>query len=296
MRRFNYLIISLVSLMALVSCRQTPNCNAIWLWGSHMKDAPVEEYADKGYGHILLNEAAFKRWGEAEVYDFVEKCEKAGITVHIWFQCFHNEEKWISPIDDERKAIRQDYYEELIARASDYVRKGIEGIHLDYIRFGGTASKHDFPEVGVYATDAVTEFCRQANVALKAINPDVILSAALMPEKDSEAYYGQNPQAMGQYLDILMPMIYRYGYNGEDKSDEWVVDMSNWFEANSGSAEVWVGIQTYGKELEDGGAVPLTEEQIYSDCRLVRQSNATGLVLFRHGLGTFPDLNGFWEE
>ena len=268
-----------------------------------MKEAPLQEYAEKGIGHIFLNEAAFDRWGEDEVYAFIDECEKYGLTVHIWFQAFYFDGKWVSPIDDEKRAIKQDFYDMVIARAKGYVEKGVDGIHLDYIRYGGTAHKHDWPECG--ATWSVTEFCRQLNVALKEVNPDVILSAALMPEIDSEYYYGQNPEQMGQYLDVLIPMVYRYGYAGEDKSLEWVIEVSNWFEEKSGPADVWVGIQTYkvnmtpeaSGQFSDGGhIIPLTAEEMLSDCKDILKTNCTGIVYFRHGIGEYPDISDLWKK
>ncbi len=299
MKTINYLIACLMVAAAFVSCsNEEPkysNTNAIWLWGSHMKEAPIQEWAEKGYGHVLLNEAAFSKWTAEEVYAFVEDCKEIGIVPHVWFQCFYKDGKWAYPVDDENKVIKQDFFDDLVARASDYVSKGFQGVHLDYIRFGGTAHKHDYPEAGLRATDVVTECCRQLNVALKAIDPKVILSAALMPEIGSEHLYGQNPAAMGKYLDVLMPMVYRYGYAGEDKSLEWVYEVTDWFEANSDQADVWVGIQTYSVNLEDGSVIPLDKEQLLSDCEDLKNTNATGVVLFRHGLGDFPDLNGFWK-
>jgi hypothetical protein len=303
MKTIKYLILSVFMILA-ASCKpaaeeETPKNNAIWLWGVHMKEAPIQDWAAKGYRHVLLNEAAFDRWGEADVYAFMDQCDKLGLTVHVWFQAFYFDGKWVSPIDDEKKAIKQDFYDMVIERAKGYVEKGVKGIHLDYIRYGGTAHKHDYPECR--ATDSITEFCRQLNVALKAINPEVILSAALMPEIDSEHYYGQNPAEMAKYIDILMPMVYRYGYAGEDKSLEWVNEVSNWFvEKAAGNAEVWVGIQTYTVDLEkveEGEhVIAMNAEQLKSDCIDVTNTNATGVVLFRYGIGDFPDVNDLWTK
>ncbi len=307
MKKFRFIAAIVLLLMLAASCRtekvKFENTNGIWLWGVHMKEAPLQEYAEKGIGHIFLNEAAFDRWGENEVYAFIDECEKYGLTVHIWFQAFYFDGKWVSPIDDEKRAIKQDFYDMVIARAKGYVEKGVDGIHLDYIRYGGTAHKHDWPECG--ATWSVTEFCRQLNVALKEVNPDVILSAALMPEIDSEYYYGQNPEQMGQYLDVLIPMVYRYGYAGEDKSLEWVIEVSNWFEEKSGPADVWVGIQTYkvnmtpeaSGQFSDGGhIIPLTAEELLSDCKDILKTNCTGIVYFRHGIGEYPDISDLWKK
>lgn len=298
MKTMKYIAACALTMLMLASCKSADekysNTNAIWLWGKHMKEAPIQDWANLGYGHILLNEAAFDRWGEEDVYKFMADCEKLGMTVHVWFQCFYADGKWVSPIDDDKRAIKQDFYDKVIERALGYVNKGVKGIHLDYIRYGGTAKKHDFPECR--ATDSITEFCRQLNVAVKAVNPDVILSAALMPEINSEHYYGQNPAEMGKYIDILMPMVYRYGYNGKaDNGLSWVQAITNWFEANSDQADVWVGIQTYSVDMETGNPVALNAEQLLSDCEDVTKTNGTGVVLFRHGLGEFPDVNKLWK-
>lgn len=295
MKTLKSLLTCTLALLLFIACKpdneKYSNRNAIWLWGSHMKEAPVQEWADKGYGHILLNEAAFTRWGEDSVYAFIADCEELGMTVHIWFQCFYEDGKWISPIDDENKRIDQDYYTKVINRAIGYVNNGVDGIHLDYIRYGGTAYKHDYPEC--HATYSITEFCRQLNVAVKALNPQIILSAALMPEVNSEYYYGQNPAEMGKYLDILMPMVYRYGYAGEDKPLSWVEEVCNWFSDNSGGAEVWAGIQTYTLDLtrQIESPIPMDAEHIYNDCVDIMNTKADGIVLFRHGIGEFPDVN-----
>ena len=292
--------IAVVSLF-LFACRgevkvERPNTNAIWLWGTHMMEAPVAEWAEKGYGHILLNEAAFNQWGEDTVYAFIDNCEKLGMTVHVWFQAFYEKGKWICPVDDETQQIKQDYYDRVVARAVDYAKKGVAGIHLDYIRYGGTAYKHDYP--GCRATWQITEFCKQLNEAVKPVNPNIILSAALMPEINSEYYYGQNPTQMGKYLDVLMPMVYRYGYAGEDKPLSWVEEVCNWFVANSGGAQVWAGIQTYTLDLTRTNEHPIEmcADSILADCKDIVNTNAHGIVLFRHGLGEFPDVHGLWDS
>ena len=119
MKIFRFLAAIAVFFMLAVSCKtekpRFENTNAIWLWGSHMKEAPIQEWADKGFGHILLNEAAFNKWGEEAVYAFMDECEKIGLTVHVWFQAFYFEGKWVSPIDDEKRAIKQDFYDKAIA-------------------------------------------------------------------------------------------------------------------------------------------------------------------------------------
>lgn len=271
------------------------NRSGFWLWSTHMKSVPLETLAEKGYGHLILHEQAFTSYPQADVLAFIAQAEALGMTVHIWFQCFYSNNTWISPVDDDAKRYKQELFDEIITRAEKYLDLGIKAIHLDYIRFGGTAYKHNVAE-NVTGEGAITEFCRQISTRLRAKMPRVILSAALMPEREQAAvyYYGQNPSAMGQYLDILIPMIYRYSESGgADHSAEWARSLADYFAGNSGTAEVWAGTQTY--RYVSNNAVGLTQEQLLSDCKDFTQTQAAGIFLFRYALGNFPDVNNLWN-
>lgn len=267
------------------------NRNAFWLWSTHMKSVPLSTLAARGYGHIILHEQAFKSNPEADVLDFIANAEALGMTVHIWIQCFYNG-TWVSPVDDANQCYDQALFDSIITRAEGYLDKGIKAIHLDYIRFGGTAYKHNLSEE-VNGEGAITEFCRQISARLKAKNGHVILSAAIMPEKQGIYYYGQNTEAMGQYIDVLMPMIYRYAANGSNSGGAWARNMADYFAEKSGKAEVWAGLQTYN--YVSGAASGLSQEAIYNDCADFLTSAADGIVLFRYGLGNFPDVTKLWK-
>lgn len=269
------------------------NKKAIWLWSTHMKEAPLQEWADKGIGHVLLNEAAFWKYDVDEVYAFAEDCKAHGIKPHVWFQCFGRNKQWTFPVDEQTKTLKQEYFDDMISRAQGYIKAGFEGIHLDYIRFCGNAHKFNFPETGLTGVGVVTECCKQIYTAVKAIDPDAVVSAALMPEIDSEYRYGQRPSEMCRWLDVMMPMIYRYDYYGENKTSEWVTGLTKWFVENSGDADVWVGIQSYCVNLEDKTPIPLDSAAILTECELIKNAGADGVVIFRHGLGALPDLNDF---
>lgn len=282
-----------------VCCTESPrNTNGIWLWSKYMNEVDLQELADKGIGNIILHEKSFEAHGVDSTMAFINAAEEKGILTHVWFQCFYKEGKWISPVDDDNVCYKQDYYDEVITRAEHYLDLGVKAIHLDYIRFGGTAYKHDFLEQGITGTGAVTEFCRQISERLKAKNPDVILSAALMPEPDSEYYYGQDPSQMGRYIDILMPMIYRhspsYSKGGPDSARvEWARKVAEHFVAKGAPATVWAGTTTY--RGDDGEVTAMDAEGIRSDCEDFTGTGVEGVVLFRYGIGEIPDMNGVLE-
>lgn len=282
---------------ALLSCGQqaeTRSNNAVWIWSKYMNEIDLDELKAKDIDNVILHEVAFEKHGVDSTMAFVKAARERGILVHIWFQVFYSGGKWVSPVDDENVCYKQDYYDEVISRAESYLDRGIEAIHLDYIRFGGTAWKHN-PSETVTATGAVTEFCRQLSARLRAKNPAVILSAALMPEPDSEYYYGQDPAQMGQYIDILMPMIYRHSPAYAKGGEKWATEVANWFAEKGAPAKVWAGTTTYTGD--DGKVTPMDVDGIMADCIDLRDNSAAeGIVFFRYGIGDLPDMTGFWDE
>lgn len=266
--------------------------NRTGIWVSQSSTPSVEKVMDQfvkmGIGHIFLHEWCFKNYGHLMPAIF-EKAERLGVTIHIWLQCFWwNDNKgvngWRSPVIDSLQCYDQALFDDILGenRASKYVKAGAKGIHFDYIRYGGTAYRHDFPEKGVTGVGSINEFLRQADERLRGINPDLILSAALMAEKNSERYYGQRPEDMGQVLDILIPMIYRHS---SEIGPTTCRSLADHFATEGYPAECWAGTQTYDKN-----SASLSADNIYYDCHIYDGSQAKGVVLFRYGLGSLPSL------
>lgn len=265
---------------------------AIWVWNSHIPSWAADGYKVMkdlyalGYRHILLNYAAFHPNNKKATLEFITMAEETGWTVHAWIQCFHNSSGWINPIDDEAGCYKEEVFEGIVNDARRYIEEyGVRGLHLDYIRFGGTAYKHVI-SAEVNATAAVNRCCREIRELADSYDEGIVTSAALMPEMNSTEYYGQAPAQMGKYLHILMPMIYRYSYHYSDATCQKV---ANWFADNSGGALMWSGIQTYVGN--DTSVTPMDADAIRKDIDLFMDTRGTGIVLFRYGLGTFPDVN-----
>ena len=265
---------------------------AIWTWSSHVAGlmendaAKLKEFKRLGYDHILLNYAAFQSYNLNNTLPFLQKCEDLGLVVHCWMQCFYNG-GWISPVDDDNKCYKEDVFSDIREHAKAYIENfGVKGLHLDYIRFGGTAYKHN-PTPEVTAAGAVNRCCKEIREIADSYEAGIVTSAALMPERNSTEYYGQNPAQMGKYIHILMPMCYRYSYKWNDAGCKSIV---NWFCDNSGGAEVWAGITTYTGN-DTSGVQGMDATAMRKDIDIFMDSQAKGLVLFRCGLGTFPDVN-----
>jgi hypothetical protein len=122
----------------------------------------------------------------------------------------------------------------------------------------------------------------------------VILSAACMAENNAVRNYGQSPANMGKYLDVLMPMIYRYHSKGA-YGEAWMQNMAKLFTEYT-NAQIWAGITTYDYVLGTETVSGLQPAQIRSDAEIFLSTDCTGLVLFRYALGEFPDVNDLWNN
>lgn len=268
---------------------------AYFSWGGDMLGIPLAHFAKKGIGTIILNDAAVGTYGTDKVRAFIEKAAFYGIDVHMWMQAFYSDGNWILPVKDG--TYNQDRFDAIIASAESYIDLGAKGIHFDYLRFNGAGSQaKDFPCEGGTGTKAITEFCRQAKVALKAKNPDVLLSAALMAEKGGEPYYGQKPADLAQHLDILMPMVYRYYAAGKDYGASWSADMAGWFVGKAaGNAEVWPVITTY-EYVDDSNVKGFDALRIRSEAEVFDGCGTKGVVFFRYTIGQIPDMKLYWGK
>lgn len=274
--------------------------NAIWLWSTHAGEwvendgAILKQMKALGYDHVLLNFSAFETENKMKTTSqFLHLAAEADMMVHVWMQAFYQNGTWISPVIDAENRYDQDLFDRIVTEAQTYVQKyGAQGIHLDYIRFGGTAYKHN-PSTEITGVGAVTECCRQVREGIDAVGENIVLSAAMMAENQAAYYYGQNPAKMGQYVDVFMPMIYRYHGGSVKDSDATCRSRSRLFTTVT-KKQVWAGITSY--EYEGDAVKSLPAERIREDAELFAyQTDCCGLVLFRYALGNFPDVNDLWD-
>jgi hypothetical protein len=263
----------------------TYNGNGIWLWSSHLENADFKRIKDCGIDNIFLHEYAFTSLGTENVAKRLAEAKAAGVRTHIWIQCFYDDGQWINPVDTDKKEYKQELFNSIIEKAENYAAMpDVAGIHLDYVRYPGTAYLTNF--YPVTGTGAVTEFIRQLTQAVKAVDSKILISAAVMGETNSNAYYyGQNTEEMGAYLDIIIPMIYRYNYN---QNVEWIGTTARWYVEHAGEAEIWAGLQTYGG---DSNVTQLLPSELETDCKSLVGTGVKGIVLFRYGLYSYLDIS-----
>ena len=261
------------------------NNNAIWVQSNSFNSVDFSTLSKSNIGNIFLHERVFTQYGKDAATAWIKSANSYGLNVHIWIQSFYENGKWVNPINTKTKTYNQEHFNKLLSKIKTYSTMSyVSGIHLDYLRYPGTAYKYSYSN-GVTGEKAVTEFTKQASEAMKSCNSRLILSAAVMPETNVNAkYYGQNIPALGKYLDVIAPMIYKGNYR-EDAS--WIRATTQWFVKNSGGAEIWGGLQTYGS---DNNLKILSTSELTTDSKAVKQGGASGVALFRWGLTNFIDF------
>ena len=172
----------------------------------------------QGVTDIFLNYYSIKTYGQDKVQEWIKK---APMKVHIWMQCFYDGE-WHNPANTDLSA--------KINEAKQYASiENVAGVHLDYLRYPGTAYKTNG------GADAITSFVRKVR---EVIPKNITLSCAVMPESESKYYYGQDIEALGKILYVIIPMQYKGNYNAGTR---WLASTTIIL---SNKAAIWSGLQT----------------------------------------------------
>ncbi|MDI9624298.1 MAG: pseudomurein-binding repeat-containing protein [Methanothermobacter sp.] len=248
---------------------------AVWVHASTMDKVNFTTLKNKGITDIFLEQQAFTKMEyRTALLNFLKGASDAGIRVSAWVICLRENGAWVDPTNES-------HIETLINRVQEFLGfPGVSGIHLDYIRYPGTAYK--FPN----ATDIITGVVQRIYETVKTVNPTILVSAALMPETKWNAYfYGQDYGQLAQYLDVLIPMAYKGNYNA---TTAWIEEVTRYVKDNCGGKEVWTGLQSY---RSDSDITPIPKAELESDIMAALNGGATGYVLFRYGLID----SSFWD-
>ncbi len=247
--------------------------NGYWLWSAHMKKVNLKSLSKRGTKQIFLHVQSIALHGKSAVVSFIKKAHKYGMKVHLWMQICYSGGKWVRPINKDN-TIKYGFLNKKIKEAKKYAKiKGVDGIHFDYVRFGGTAHLYKDPN------RAVNYFIKKASTQIHKIKPNCIVSAALMPEPSMMTYYyGQDVATMSKYVDVLLPMVYKGNYH---QTTKWVKSVTKTFVGQSNGAQVWTGLQSYHS---DNNAKKLTQKSLLKDAKASKEGGAKGVILFRIGI------------
>ncbi len=264
---------------SLVITSEIPYGYGYWVRYVDMYNLNLASLASQGTKHIFLHSYAFTAYGEGSVASWIRQANNYGIKVHIWMQVAYDG-SWHG-ISNKDGSYNYDLINSRVNEARYYASvSGVSGVHFDYLRFGGTAYK--FPK----AAESINYFVQTAVSAIKSVNPNCLVSAALMPEPDNMLYYdGQDYPTLTRYLDFVLPMVYKGNYK---QNTAWIQSITQWFVDNSNGAQVWTGLQSY---RSDDDVTRLSVSELAGDAQASLNGGARGVVMFRWGVSNFINFN-----
>ena len=248
-----------------------------WVFGADMKSVNLNNLASQGTTDLFLNFYALEAHGQSAVESWIASANKLGMRVHIWMQAFYDGD-WINPV--KNGAVNQAFFNKKITEAKKYANiKGVAGVHIDYLRYPGNAYNTNG------GTAAINEFVKQITSAIHGVNPNLIVSCAVMPETtDNKYYYGQDMSVISKYMDVVIPMIYKGNYNS---GTNWIKTTTKWFVDNSQGAKIWGGLQGY---YSDDNVAKLPASEIKADSQATLNGGASGVIIFRWGVTNFVNF------
>jgi hypothetical protein len=205
-----------------------------------------------------------------------------GLRIHAWIICFKGSDGWINP--DPNTAAGKNIQDLIRTDVSTLINNyNIQGIHLDYVRYPGTAYKY------VNSTGIITDFVASVRSILSG--KSIYLSAAVMPDEvilsnGAGKYYGQSYDELADYLDFLVPMTYKGNYN---TNTQWIGTKVAHIKSlakdkNGNSIPVLAGIQNY---KGDGNLQLLSAAEVNADAAYAMTCGASGYVVFRYGIAKY---------
>lgn len=246
-----------------------------WAIASDVKDLNFTDLSEHGVTDILLNYQVYEKYNQSFVESLALTAKEYGINIHIWAQIFYYGGSWIKPVD-WRGNVNYKYFDSKIAELETYARtKGIAGIHYDYLRFLGSEYSYNSAWQNPGGKEAITYFVKQSCEAIRKINPDIIISATLMPEINMlEPVYGIEYSEISKYFDVVMPLAYRGKFN---QDSDWVKYITEYFVNNSHGSEVWTGLQGYVSDYDKNNLLPIVE--LNNDTISALNGGAKGVIM-----------------
>lgn len=140
------------------------------------------------------NDIALHAWVTCLTLDQVPASRRRELSAHRTLEANRN---WLDPSSAKNRA-------DLVDSFLSLARKGVNGIHLDYMRMPDSVDRT--PE----AAEAITRLVAEASEALRRETPGVALSVAVYPTPEAAARRSQDWPSWVEdgLVDFVTPMIY----------------------------------------------------------------------------------------
>lgn len=186
-------------------------------------------------------------------------CKNTPIRVHAWVICFSGDDVSTSRQNEIRSFVRN------VIKIN-----GVNGVCLDYVRYSGLRPSIVNPSI-------ITNFVKSVNTIIKDYDKNIQLSACVFAEKaGTKTYYGQDYLELSKYLDVMLPMIYKYEYNA---GRSWLQSNTEYVVSHAKYCKVVSVLQSYDDNLNR-----LSKAELEGDAKAVMAGGSYGYSIFRYGL------------
>ena len=254
-----------------------------WMWSSDAYNFNPWSLRDSGITDIFfLTKSISGNLYYQQLHDVINLCKGPGIHVHAWLVCFKDTSasSWVDPAVSANRDKLINIINYLV---TDQQFSGLKGIHLDYVRYSGVGDHAASAQPGgtSAAVNTITGFIHNVYDLVKSINPQIAVSAAVMPEGSANPdLYGQNYGQIADYIDFFTPMTYEGNYNA---NNAWITSATRYIVNQSKGKPVYTGLTTYWSDTDTRA---LNSSELDADVNSARIGGASGYVLFRYGGGT----------
>ena len=238
--------------------------------GASVTSSDVAKWVKAGITDVFV-QARASTDNTQKLRTVINLCKNTNIRVHAWIICFATNDGF----DVSKK--QQNMITSFIKKVIQI--DGVDGISLDYVRYNGLNPSIVNPNV-------ITGFVKDVNTIVKGYDSSLLVSAAVFAEKaGTVTYYGQDYTALSPYLDIMIPMTYKYDYGG---TDTWLSSSTKYVVDRAKESLVVSAITSYkpsGSNLQ-----VLSTSALEHDAKVVLDAGSKGYIIFRYGLlNSYPD-------
>lgn len=198
-----------------------------------------------------------------QLKNVIELTKNTNIRVHAWIICFITDHGF--DLSSKQQTMIKNFIYKTIRI------NGVKGICLDYVRYDGT-------KPSIVKPSKITSFVKSVNNIIKSYNSNSILSAAVFAEMaGTKTYYGQDYAALSPYVDVMMPMAYKYDYT---PTSAWLAKVTAYVVKKAKYSKVVTVLQTY----KGSSTTLLPKSELEQDAQTVINAGSDGYSLFRYGL------------
>ncbi|MGB9979862.1 pseudomurein-binding repeat-containing protein [Methanobacterium sp.] len=247
------------------------NVHGIWLRAEDAGNITVNELKKANITDIFVKANLVSTPTYSSILSsIITKFQNSGIRIHAWITCFQNVNgNWINPANTTQQTTLLNAIKKIVTNYS------VDGILLDYVRYSGVGSN----TAGTSGTATITSFVQKVYNTVKSVKPKVAVSASVMPEGATNAYYyGQNYTQLAKYLDFIVPMVYKGNYG---QNTTWIGSSIKYIVDHAGGKPVIAGLQTY---ISSYDKTPLSANELNADVKSALNNGASGYALYRYGL------------